>query len=178
MRFLSWFCLFSIISLRYSAAHAQKYRVDVIQNCQMETRTVTFYSQVSFFRRCIEGRGNIRNQKLLLFSPSYAVDTVFLEQQIEKVKKTLPAGFFVGPVGDRYNNSPDEKAIWFEVLFSREEKTGKNINYAAYRITFDGDDARIDRQRMAPKITNIQFIFDKSGLLEISKHLKSLSPVQ
>ena len=82
----------------------------------------------------------------------------------------------MGPQGDRYNNAPDEKTIWFEMIFSSKEKTGQVI-HAAFRITFDGNDARITEQRMAPQITNVQFVFDKVELAKIGDRLKKLPPV-
>lgn len=186
MRLLFLLSIWTIITLDDISAQAQEHRVDVIQNCQSENRTFTFYSQVNFFRRWIAGRGDLRSQKVLRFSPSYSVDTLFLQQQIEKVRKSLPKDFFKlnntgslyeGPEGDRYNNVPDAPAIWFEMVFSDERKTGQVI-YAALRIAFDGNDARVTEQRMMPRIANVQFIFDRNELAKIGRHLKTFPPVQ
>src|SRR5579859_3981389 len=189
MRLFFLLCSLSIMCLESEKVEAQvevqEYRADILQNCQLETRNFAFYRPLSFFRRWVEGRSDIRNQKILAFVPSYVVDTTFLQRQIEKVRKSLPADFFKmkftgslleGPTGTRYNNSPDEQAIWFEMVFSKEDKAGKRTTYAAFRITFDGNDARIEEQRMDPKITNIQFVFDKDELAKLGERLKSSSP--
>jgi hypothetical protein len=73
----------------------------------------------------------------------------------------------------RYDNIPDEPAIWYENVFSKKEKDGTVTIYAAYRVTFEGNDARDDAQRISPKISNVQFIFEKGELKKIGDRLRS-----
>lgn len=77
-------------------------------------------------------------------------------------------------IGQWYDNTPDEPAIWFEQLYAKEDKQGNMTIYAACRITFDGNNTRSDEQRTDPKISNIEFIFEKDKLGELVKHLKTL----
>ena len=91
----------------------------------------------------------------------------------------MPADFIKGyPTGTWYDNQPDEPAIWFTVVFANEDKQGKVIVFAAYRITFDGNNAHLDEQRMQPKITNVEFIFDKGTLAKLAGQLKTLPEVK
>ena len=57
-----------------------------------------------------------------------------------------------------YDNEPNENAIWFIQIFAQVDKAGTVKIYAAYKVTFEGDDARVDSQRSNPKIKNIEFI--------------------
>lgn len=158
---------------------SQLNRIHELRNCQGEMRTATFQSQVSTIWKCLIDMANIRTQKLLKFSPSFTVDTNWLESQINKVKKTLPPGFRkdlmgVNGIGDWFDNSPDEKAIWFTVVFCQEDKNKKIARiYAAIRIGFEGTDAHLDQVRANARIRNIQFIFDKDQLNDLSKTMKS-----
>jgi hypothetical protein len=179
---LTWIFLI-LTTFHNSIIWAQEYRIDRIKNCQGELRIVTFNNQVRFFKQWIEGRSDIHRQAILQFAPSYKVDTAALDEQIVKVRKMLPIDFFKmklkdgvmqGPAGNWVDNTPDEKAIWFEDVFSMKDKTGKVIVYAAVRVTFDGHDARIDEERMSPKITNVQFIFDRQELKKISQQAGKL----
>jgi hypothetical protein len=153
----------------------QSYQTSEIRNCQHEMRTVTFEQHVRFFWKWVYGMSDISKQNILHFAPSYTADTAFLRRQIEKIRKAVPADFIKGyPSGTWYDNQPDEPAIWFTVVFANEDKQGKVNVFAAYRITFDGNNAHLDEQRMQPRITNVEFIFDKATLAKLAGHLKTL----
>jgi len=59
------------------------------------------------------------------------------------------------------NKEPNEDAIWLMDLFSQIDKNGNVKIFAAYKITFEGTDAKQDKNRMSPKIINVEFIPDK-----------------
>ena len=154
---------------------AQEYKVPMIRNCQHEMRIWTFESQVRFFWKCVYGMSDLRRQSILHFAPDYVVDTTFLQKQIEKIRKSIPPGFISSyPSGPWYDNDPDEPAIWFTVIFAKEDKQGKITAFAAYRISFAGNNAHLDEQRTDPKITRLEFIFDKETLAKLAQRLKSL----
>ena len=118
---------------------------------------------------------DIRKQSILHFAPKYVVDTAFLQKQIEKIRKSVPPDFISSyPSGPWYDNDPDEPAIWFTVIFAKEDKQGKITAFAAYRISFEGNNAHLDEQRTDPKITNVEFIFDKGALAKLAQRLKNL----
>ena len=167
-----------IALLAITASHkvtAQSYETSEIRNCQREMRTVTFEQQTKFFWKWVYGMSDISKQSILHFAPSYTPDTAMLRQQIEKIRKVVPADFIKGyPTGTWYDNEPDQPAIWFTVVFAKQDKQGNVTAFAAYRITFDGNNAHQDEQRMLPKITNIAFIFDKATLAKLAAQLKTL----
>jgi hypothetical protein len=154
---------------------AQSYQMSEIRNCQHEMRTVTFEQQVKFFWKWVYGMSDISKQSILHFAPGYAPDTAVLRQQIEKIRRTVPADFIKAyPTGTWYDNEPDQPVIWFTVVFAKQDKQGNITAFAAYRITFDGNNAHLDEQRMQPKITNLEFIFDKATLVKLAAQLKTL----
>ena len=167
-------------TLHYKPLCAQKYGIFEIRNCQHEMRTMTFDGQVKFFWHWASGmfHSDIQKQRILQFAPDYKVDTTFLISQNERIRNALPPGFFnfqpnaMG--GGWYDNAPDEPAIWFTVVFGKKDEKGNITAYAAYRITFEGNDAHIDQQRMAPRITKLEYIFDKPTLSKLATQLKSL----
>ena len=154
---------------------AQSYQTSEIRNCQHEMRTVTFEQQVKFFWKWVYGMSDISKQSILHFAPGYSPDTAVLRQQIEKIRKALPPDFIKGyPSGGWYDNDPDQPAIWFTMVFAKQDKPGNVTAFAAYRITFDGNNAHQDEQRMQPRITNLEFIFDKATLAKLAGQLKTL----
>ena len=142
-------------------------------------RTVTFESQIMFFRRWTFGKANFKEQKILLFSKDYNPDSLVLHNQIVKLKATLPKNFFTEGnfFGDWYNNQPEDKAIWFTQVYAKKDKQGNFKVFSAFTITFEGTNAKDDNQRRNPKIKNIEFIFDKPHLLLLADKLKSLTPM-
>lgn len=171
--------LFTLVFLFEITLHnnlfAQEYKLLEIRNCQNEMRTVTFQNQVSFFSRWAWGWSDIRKQRILNFSPNYKVDTSFLQSQIEKIRLLIPKGFGSSyPSGFWYDNVPDEPSIWFTVVFVKQDKQGNISAFAAYRISFEGNNAHLDEQRINPKISNVEFIFDKAALTKLAQRLKTL----
>lgn len=161
----------------FNRINAQEYKTLEIRNCQHEMRTITFQHQVDFFWKWAYGMGgaDIAKQRILNFSPSYTVDSSFLRSQIAKIRKSVPPGFFnIHLTGDWFDDTSDESAIWFTVVLAKVGRSGDITPYAAYRVTFDGNNAHIDQQRMNPRIKNIEFIFDKPGLAKLSAQLKTL----
>jgi hypothetical protein len=150
-------------------------KVYIFRNCQKEMRTVTFQEQVNILWKCVSGFTTIKKQKILNFSPDYKLDTIQFEKQIEKVKKTLPSNFFKGYdfLGNWFDNSPDEKAIWFITIFAKKDDNGNYKIYSAIKVTFNGTDANVDEQRENPKIKNLQFIFEQSELANLARKLKN-----
>jgi hypothetical protein len=132
-----------------------------------------------FFCRWTFGKANFREQKILIFSKGFKVDTLFLHNQLVKLKATLPKNFFGQGnfFGDWYDNQPDEQSIWFTQVYAEKDKLGNFKAFSAFTITFEGTNARDDNQRADPKIKNIEFIFDKERLLLLAGKLKSLSPI-
>jgi len=146
------------------------------RNCNKEMRTVTFGSQLNSFKNWVYGQGNMETNKVVQFSPNYQLDSTFIRQNIINVRKTLPKNFWNFSMwGEMYNNEPNEDAIWFMHLFSQIDKNGNVKIFSAYKITFEGTDARQDINRMSPKIKNVEFIFDKVKLAKIEKDLKNAS---
>src|ERR1700761_1215031 len=136
-------------------SNAQEYKILELRNCQHETRTVTFQSQVRFFWKMVFGMSDINKQNILHFSPKYKADVPYLKKQIEAVRKAIPADFFSDQPSEAwYDNDPDESAIWFTVVFAKQDKQGNISAFAAYRVSFEGNNARLNEQRMNPQITN------------------------
>ena len=166
---------FGLPLLYTTPALCQEYKLFTIRNCQQELRTVTFQGQVRFFWKWAVGMSDISRQTILLYSARYKVDTAFLRQQIEKMRQTLPKNFLsVHLAEDWYNNVPDTPGIWFTEALAQIDKQGHITIFSAYRVTFEGDNAQITEQRIDPKITNIEFIFDKATLAKLAAQLKTL----
>lgn len=159
------------VTIKYPKNTIIEYR-----NCNKEMRTVTFSSQLNSFKNWVYGQGNMETNKVVQFSPKYNLDSNFIRQNILNIRKALPKDFWNFSLwGEMYNNEPNEESIWFMYLFSQIDKNENVKIFAAYKITFDGTDARQDKSRMNPKITNVQFILDKTKLSEIAKDLKKSS---
>lgn len=158
-------------------APQQKYPYTTIlqlRNCSKEVRTVTFHSQLNFFKWWVYGKADLESNKVAVFSKDYHLDSTFLKENINNVKKSLPKNFWTFPMGENgYDNEPNENAIWFIQIFAQVDKAGTIKIYAAYKVTFEGDDARVDSQRSNPKIKNIEFILNKEDIQALEKKLKS-----
>lgn len=145
-----------------------------LRNCSKELRTMTFSSQMSFFKWWVYDKIELASNKVAYFSKDYHVDSNYLRENISRVRKMLPKNFWDLPMGESwYDNEPDEKAIWFIQIFAQVDKAGNTKIYAAYKVTFEGDDARVDRQRSNPKIRNIEFILNKEDLKALEMKLKT-----
>ncbi|MFT3933704.1 MAG: hypothetical protein QM726_08835 [Chitinophagaceae bacterium] len=145
-----------------------------LRNCNKELRTMTFNSQTSFFKWWVYGKTDLASNKVAYFSKDYNIDSNYLKENINSVRKLLPKNFWTFPMNDHwYDNEPNENAIWFTQIFAQLDKAGNIKIYAAYKITFEGDDASVDRQRMNPKIKNIEFILNKEDIQALEKKLKA-----
>jgi hypothetical protein len=154
---------------------SQEVKVYNLRNCQSELRTVTFDGQLSTLNWWVIRKTKLKDQKVLQFSPSYKLDSSWLINQIEKLRKTLPSSYFQPHsfMSDWYNNYPDEPAIWFLQVYAYKDKSEKFHPLAAFKVVFDGDDARVDAYRRSATIKNIIFIFDKAELAKIALKLQS-----
>lgn len=153
---------------------AQIKGIYLIKNCQKETRIDTYYKQVKFFWWWILERSNFQQQRLLRFSAGYQPDSIALRRNIDKMRVILPTTYRTPDsisIGLLRNNHPDEKAIWFTEVFAEKDKKGNFKVYAAYTVTFEGNDARIDEQRKDPRIKDVSFIFDEATLQALGKKL-------
>jgi hypothetical protein len=170
-----------ILSLKADRLYSQEYKVLEVRNCQHEMRVFTFQSQVSYFWKWAYydfHMPDIAKQKVLHFSSSYTVDSPFIRSQIEKIRKSVPPGFFNLKLTDIwYDNEPDDSTIWFTIIFAKKAVSG-NIAYAAYRITFEGNNAQIEEQRINPRIRNIEFIYGKVALTKLMDRIKVLPPTR
>lgn len=163
--------------VKYEGEVKQKYPYTTtiqLRNCSKEMRTVTFNSQMSFFKWWVYGNTDLESNKVVYFSKDYKIDSNFLRKNINKVKKSLPKNFWTLPMGEKwYDNEPNEDSIWFIQIFAQIDKAANIKIFSAYKITFEGNDARIDSQRAYPKIRNIEFILDKEAIQVLEKKLKS-----
>jgi hypothetical protein len=160
----------------YSFAFSQKHVIYTLKNSQKEDRIATYHGQYKFFWNWVwKPQYSFRDQKVLQFSESFKPDTVYIRQKVEKIRKTLPNDFWnpVNFYGDMFDHEPQEAGIWFINTFIRQEKYGGLKVYAAYKVTFEGNDARVDATRHSPKIKGIEFIYDKPRLAEYEKQIKS-----
>jgi hypothetical protein len=173
--------LFIIIALVVTTPlHAQTKGIFLIKNTQKEMRVTTYYGQVKFFWWWILGNTDFQKQRILQFSAGYKPDSVALRENVEKLRALLPP-VYQNPVrisvGEWRENNPDEKAIWFTEVFAEKNKGAFTV-YGAYKIVFEGDDARIDQQRSNARIKHISFIFDKTELEALGKQLAALKMSQ
>lgn len=146
------------------------------RNCNKEMRTMTFIPQLNSFKNWVYGQGNMETNKVVQFSPKYSLDSNFIRQNILNIRKSLPKNFWNFSMwGEMYNHEPNEDAIWFMHLFSQIDKNGSVKIFAAYKITFEGTDASQEKNRINPKIINVEFILDKVKLAELEKNLKKAS---
>jgi len=147
-----------------------------LRNCSKDLRTATFDGQVGFLTWCVNGHVKVDENRVMVFSKDYRMDTALLTNGVNAIKKTLPKSFWdAGMLIQTYDNEPNEKAIWFIRIFAQVEKGDKIKILSAYKITFEGNDARNDAQRRDPKIKNIEFILEKAELEKLEKQLKSSS---
>lgn len=147
-----------------------------LRNCSKEMRTSTFNSQMNFFKRWTYGLGKLNDQKVLFFLPTYKIDSNYLNANFLKIRHALPINFDrLAEREDWYDNEPNKDSIWFIQIFGKIDRNFSFNIYAAYKITFEGTDARIDEQRREPKIKNIEFIYEKEKLLLLEAQLKHAS---
>ena len=86
----------------------------------------------------------------------------------------MPSIFFQYPLsGDWYDNIPDEKSIWFTLIFCREDKKGSFKIYSAIKVGFEGTDARLLEQRINPRINLLEFNFDKTELAKLLQKIRA-----
>lgn len=170
----TFFIVFSLLALS-STCFSQVGKVYTLRNCQSEDRTVTFQEQVTILWKCVAGWTNLRDQRILRFSPDYKLDSSEFNSNISRIKKLLPVNFFKGYefLGPVLENKPDEKAIWFTQVYAQKNSKGDFQVYAAIRVTFNGNDARVDSQRKDPRIVKLEFVYDKSELVKLALKLKS-----
>lgn len=170
--------LILVLSIPFFAS-SQEVKVYNLRNCQSEMRTVTFQSQLNTFNWWVFGKTNLKDQRIFVFSPSYKLDSNYLNKQVQKVREKLPASFFKpNPfLGDWHENIPDEPSIWFLQVYANKDKNGKFNALAAVRFVFEGEDARLDRNRAKAAIKDIVFIFDKQELGEIAQMLQATQPL-
>lgn len=148
----------------------------LLRNCHKELRIMTFASQTSFFKWWVFGKTNLESNKVVYFSKDFVLDSNFLRKNIDKVKKSLPPNFWTFPMREIWmDNEPNEDAIWFIQIFARVDKPGKIKIFSAYKMIFEGNDARIDDQRTNPKISDIEFITDQNDLKALEKKLAGAS---
>lgn len=145
-----------------------------IRNCNNEKRTITFQDGIDFFEYWALGQTSLAKNKTVQFSKAYKLDSNFLRAGIYDIRKNLPPDFWTFPIGTAwYDYMPGEKGIWFIRILGHEDKAGHLTLYAAYKVTFEGTDARIDAQRTNPKIKNVEFITEKENLMLLEKILKN-----
>lgn len=161
---------------------AQVKGIYLIKNCQHETIIDIYYNQIRFFWWWIlNNNTDFQRQRLLNFAAEYRPDSVALRKDIEKMREVLPPAY-KNPgnisIGLLRDNKPDEKAIWFTEVFAEKDKSGAYKVYAAYKITFEGTDARQDYQRKSARIKDIAFIFDEASLLQLASQLAALPITQ
>lgn len=169
----------AVLTCFFINAIAQDVQVYNLRNCQGEMRTVTFDSQIKTFNWWVFGTTNLKDQRVFKFSPAYHLDTTYLTNQVQKLKKTLPGSFFRQHpfLGDWYDNSPDEPSIWFLQVFASKNKNGIFNVYSAVKIVFEGTNAHDDETRGKAEIKDIVFVSDKQKLSEIAKKLAALKPL-
>lgn len=145
-----------------------------LRNCSNEKKTVTFAEGISFFEYWVLGQTSLAQNKTVHFSKGYSPDTNFLRTEVYDIRKNLPPDFWTFPIGSVwYDYTPGEKGIWFIRILAHEDKAGHLTLYAAYKVTFEGTDARIDAQRANPKIINVEFITAKENLILLEKILRT-----
>jgi hypothetical protein len=174
---IKYFILLLLLLSTCEISFSQEYKLCNLRNCQRELRTVTFQNQVDIFWKCVSNQTTIRKQHILHFGTDYKLDTIFFENQIEKIRKTLPTNFFQtlfaeDDWSDWYDNIPDEKAIWVIEIFAQKNSTGSFKVYSAVKIIFKGTNTVVDEQRINPQIEKIEFIFDKQQLKILEAKLK------
>ena len=175
MKPATWIKIIPILFGIATQTSAQRYNVFEIRNCQHERRTATFEGQINSFWHCARANKDISQYRILQFSPAYQVETAQLQKQVVQLREAVPNDFLnIHLRLDWRDNIPDTPGIWFIIVLTRIDQSENITAYAAYRITFDGTDARVEEQRMAPKITNVEFIFDKPTLVKLAKYLKTL----
>ena len=150
-----------------------------LQNCHKETRIFTFGQPSNYFVWWVKGQVNLESNKVVKFSKDYHIDSNYLRQNIEKVKKSLPKDFWGEMMSiTPYNNEPNDDAIWFIKIFAEVDKANKIKIYSAIKITFEGNDARMVSNRNNPKVKNVEFIIDKAAIEALTKKLKTASKVE
>lgn len=145
-----------------------------LRNCSGEKRTVTYSNGIDFIYNWVLGQTSLAVNKTVLFSKVNKPDSNFLKSGIYELRKALPANYWSFPFGTEwYDYLPNEKGIWFIRILAYEDKAGHITFHAAYKITFEGTDARIDAQRANPRIKSVEFITAKENLAVLEKILKT-----
>lgn len=117
----------------------------------------------------------LETNKVLRFSSDYKLDSDYVRKGVADMKRTLPKNFITTSKSESwYDNEPNEDLIWFIKIFANViDKTGNIKIFSAYKIVFDGKDARLDEVRAYPHIRNFEFIFEKDKLQQLEKKLKA-----
>jgi len=152
------------------------HNVFIIKNNNRDNHTITFTSPAQSFKNMMQDRGKLETNKVLHFSSNYKIDSSFIKQGISNLKASLPKNFWNFSMwGIFYDNEPNQDSIWFIYLFVETDKNN-NIKkvFSAYKVTFEGKDATDVKQRIDPKIINLEFIFDKKKLKLLETQLKTL----
>ena len=146
----------------------------LLRNCSGELRTVTFGGPTNFFMWWAFGKSDLKSQKVVFFSKDSRVDTSELRAGVDRLRKSLPENFLhAGLTENWFENEPNEDSIWFIKIFAQVEKSQNIKIYSAYKVVFDGNDARIDHQRTNPKVRDVIFITEKNAILALEKKLKN-----
>ena len=170
-------CLCLVLLLNTTSFSQKKYPYSsfyLLKNCNRENRIITYTSELDFFKWWVLGQTNLETNKIAHFSPDYILDSNYLRQGINKIKKNLPLNFWTFPIGELwYNNEPNEDSIWFIEIFAQVDKENNIKVLAGYKIFFEGKDARDDNLRANPRIKKVEFIIDKLDIQKIEIKLKN-----
>jgi hypothetical protein len=173
MRRLYYLIALNIITL---AALSQS-KMYEITNCDNERRTVLYNQQLSNIVWCLKGDVRFKESIILKFSSKSNISLDTLEQRAARFRTVLPKNYWSDGVGvTRVDYIPNEEGrIWFEKVYVVEDKKGNIRPFAACKVVFEGTDP--EKERVDPKIQDIEITFDEKSLKEKVKLIKRLTIV-
>ena len=163
-----FYLCFALIS---SAQHNQTFE---IQNYHGVTKVAYFLDAVTPISMAVMGAWNIKENKTIKFSKRTKLNLDSLDKRINDVKKYLPSDYIRNLLGSfwKFNEPDQDSAIWVTKIFLKAGEKGQYIPCLAFKITFEGTDAM--KERLDPKILNVEFITEKDKLKQLAEQLKSL----
>jgi hypothetical protein len=162
-----------LLQLILVQAFSQSHMYD-ITNCNGETRVALYIKQLSNVMWCLEGGVKFKESFILKFSNNSNIILDSLEAKAIEFRKLLPKNYWSDGVGvTRLNAKPNENGqIWFQRLYVQEDGKGNITILASCKVLFEGTDA--EKERIAPKIQDIEIVLDKKALKKYNVIIKQL----
>lgn len=170
----SIYCIAFFLVVFTKAFPQSQYHLFEIANCNGETRTALYGTQLSQVMFALKGAVKFKGNNFLKFSSNNTANPDSLENKAIQFRKTLPKNFWDNGVAQtRLDTKPNEDGkIWFEKLYVQIVNKNEIKIFAACKVLIEGTDP--EKERINPKIQDNKITLDKNALKKYNPLIKKL----